>query len=1225
MNKTKEHLPEKREPSHNSMHLTVRMAWHDNNWDGHVCQDPESNSYCVGAHSLLSGRIEKKRDLDFEKKRENKGRSLSELKVNEIPPCYWSINAFGKQTFKIEQGHAFKGIKEKIPDTVGPYSFYTWPFKLSFNHDKAKKKKHGNYPPDLEKRIEDFTNKFTPKKSIVFFYANYDNPVSADEMKYLLIGCSVLSAPPKRTWFPFSKKFVEEWSKKSHKMKHFPKINWALHCTHDPESLVLLPYKEYVKYVESNPEDVEKLNEMRVVIEEESLVRGFKYVGMDIDDDKCLYLLYKMRKALKKIQEHNQVVIRSDFSEQEKQVEKLIQMVWEKRGLHPSLAKIFNHFVGDEEVSEELATAANKAASEGGDLSSIFTGLLKGKVPKSLKNHQAALDELVENRKFKKHYQALLKLSLFNLTSHQIKRIIEDEALLKRLDSNPYVLYEDYEAKKDNLDSPDLTDEPIDVYKVDVGMIPDRKYVNRNKSLQNLTEDSPERVRSVIVNYLWSLGEQGHCYDTIDRIINDIQEHPLIYKNDIKIDADAIRKPDEDYRTHFMERLAIVADGGTQYYYLNEITKAENQVKQFVQSLLGRKNHAESTFDFKQHISASVLELKKKIRDFDEELFVTEREQLYTNVFTKSFFLLTGRPGSGKTFETSKIVEELRKRGEGVVVLAPTGKAVLRLREVLGRKDDPDTVIQTIDRFICAREYDWAYDDWETLDELADKEKQTIDNLIIDECSMIDLEKFKVLLSIIKQNDKTPRRVIMVGDENQLPPIGFGKPFHDIITFIWRNEDVAKRHYVHLKTNCRQENDPLILKLAEAFTDRRRYYEEALEIVKKEGKVSDGLFVHHWRNKEEFDKGIKAAIDTICELELSEELKQRDLDKVQRLNRLFGLYDNGSVNNKDYKFQEYLKLDSLQLLSPYRSSSFGSGTIGNNALIQQKYRERNNDTPEKKFLHSDKIINLKNWYKWQNGKVDLLLSNGSIGVVKGEGRQRKYYFVEHKYPLDYLNDEENFELAYSITVHKSQGSDFRNVLFILPNKLTLLSRELIYTALTRSRYRLFIFVQRTDENLFSYARGISHLLARNTSTFEPPEDRRGKYYPERGAKPVKSKVEWIIYTALRNSGLRFVYEAPLKLKNLSYEIHPDFTITSPNGETYYWEHLGMLDSRKYYRDWQERKRHYEEHGLMDNVVTTDDLRGIKDEFLEAVVQDLRERELKRTPDSRFSMHHYELA
>src|SRR5262249_39581037 len=144
------------------------------------------------------------------------------------------------------------------------------------------------------------------------------------DMKYLLIGCSLLDQLPKPMQFLFSKKELSEWRSKGKRvnggaltMKNFPSMNWALQFTHVPKSAVMLPYKPYIEYAEQHPEDEEKLQDMKVIIEEESLVRGFKYVAMDIDNDKSLYLLYKLRKSLKKIQGHNRAVIDSDMGEEE--------------------------------------------------------------------------------------------------------------------------------------------------------------------------------------------------------------------------------------------------------------------------------------------------------------------------------------------------------------------------------------------------------------------------------------------------------------------------------------------------------------------------------------------------------------------------------------------------------------------------------------------------------------------------------------------------------------------------------------------------------------------------------------------------------------------------------------------------------------------------------------------------------------------------------------------
>ena len=300
-------------------------------------------------------------------------------------------------------------------------------------------------------------------------------------------------------------------------------------------------------------------------------------------------------------------------------------------------------------------------------------------------------------------------------------------------------------------------------------MIPDRKFVKRHRNLQNLGEDSPERIRSVIINYLGLTGEEGHCYDNISNILQNIKDHPLLYKNDISIDEAGIIGLDHDYRSHFLEKLFIKENGKEQYYYLRKIKKAEEQVKQIIEDLLKRVDYKISGLDFSDHIQKSTKELKSKIPNFDEVQFKKERKQQYENIFKKSLYILTGRPGSGKTFETSKVIAHLKKLDESVVILAPTGKSVLRLEENIRANTGFEIKVQTIDRFIYEKGYWWAYEDWERLDTIPESEKLTVENLIIDECSMIDLLKFKILLSIIRFNENYPKRLIMVGDENQLP------------------------------------------------------------------------------------------------------------------------------------------------------------------------------------------------------------------------------------------------------------------------------------------------------------------------------------------------------------------------------------------------------------------------------------------------------------------------
>jgi len=245
-----------------------------------------------------------------------------------------------------------------------------------------------------------------------------------------------------------------------------------------------------------------------------------------------------------------------------------------------------------------------------------------------------------------------------------------------------------------------------------------------------------------------------------------------------------------------------------------------------------------------------------------------------------------------------------------------------------------------------------------------------------------------------------------------------------------------------------------------------------------------------------------------------------------------------------------------------------------------------------------------------------------MGIVT-VGKERKYYFKDRGKPIFSIDDEENFDLAYAITVHKSQGSDFRNVFLVVPEKRALLSKELLYTALTRSKYRLFIFIQNSEENLLMKAKNNSHLLHRNTSIFKEPMDQKGRYFPEPG-KEVASKIEFIIYKALQKSGLKFKHEEPLRLAKRNYQIHPDFTIFLRGGKKIFWEHLGMLDTRKYYNDWTTRRKDYLDHALDDVLVTTDDLNGVTDEKISTVIEHIRDMSLDLTPGSKFSNHHYEL-
>jgi exodeoxyribonuclease V alpha subunit len=307
-------------------------------------------------------------------------------------------------------------------------------------------------------------------------------------------------------------------------------------------------------------------------------------------------------------------------------------------------------------------------------------------------------------------------------------------------------------------------------------------------------------------------------------------------------------------------------------------------------------------------------------------------------------------------------------------------------------------------------------------------------------------------------------------------------------------------------------------------------------------------------------------------------------------------------------------------------SDFMRGQFRNDAWPDQRFR----DTA---FAHSDKVIRIKNWYAWNSElkAMELRLSNGSIGVLCNNKDERKAYFPESKWAVSWDRmDEEDFELAYAITVHKAQGSEFDEVLVVLPERQALLSRELVYTALTRSKSRLTLLVQKTPRvNPLRIARERSDLLMRNSSVFSDPIDARRIYEPEPGIK-VQSKVEYVIYKTLQEARvagrLSFEYERELELEidGRRIKVHPDFAVTC-GGRTVFWEHLGMLDRRDYATDWRSRVAGYRAEALADALVTTDDLAGLRHERLLAVVDDIVKSKLAGDLDTReFSDHHHSL-
>ena len=487
--------------------------------------------------------------------------------------------------------------------------------------------------------------------------------------------------------------------------------------------------------------------------------------------------------------------------------------------------------------------------------------------------------------------------------------------------------------------------------------------------------------------------------------------------------------------------------------------------------------------------------------------------------------------------------------------------------------------------------------------------KSIIHNLIIDESSMLDLPKFaEILRSVDFLNLK---RLILVGDPNQLPPIGFGKPFSDVIDMMAQKPDIYHNNGVQLEVNCRAEMSDEFIGFTRIFSNENKFAEGYLAQTAKEGHIcDDALEFVFWHSGDDLQKSLSSKV---IELLRSEGYAANNLPSFL-----------GIENSK-----KTIKLEKFQVLSPYKSGYYGAS--GLNLHFQDQLRsgvtfeKRVGDIEFKLF---DKVMHTENEYKGQ----DLLVSNGSLGAIMNNG---KVFFTDSEKTISIkdLKTKNKLELAYAITVHKSQGSGFNHVFIVLPEKAQYTSRELFYTALTRAKNKVTVFIQQGNDiidppEFFNKIKSNSSVVGRRTSLFSDC-DQTYAYAPDDGVI-VKSRVEYIIYRKLleaqrRHGGFSFKYEELYQVNGQNFNIHPDFVIRFGESRVVFWEHLGRVTSPAYMKGWDKRRKIYEDKNDFDNVITTDELQGISDEKIEMIIENIISNTMVTEDSSnRYSNMHFSL-
>ena len=491
--------------------------------------------------------------------------------------------------------------------------------------------------------------------------------------------------------------------------------------------------------------------------------------------------------------------------------------------------------------------------------------------------------------------------------------------------------------------------------------------------------DDLRRVQGALLHVLGRAVDDGHVFATREQLVSGL--------NDLDVPHDAIDEALDELR----RRELVTIEG--QAVYPPPLQRAEVQVAEALAALANRPRS------------------KLPAMTHDPALSDTQRSAVDASLGTH-LLVLTGGPGTGKTTTVRAIVRAHQALERRVALCAPTGRAAKRLSEAAGFE------AKTIHRLL---EWNPATGHFNRSAHSPLEE----DLILVDEASMLDLRLASQLLAAVPAS----ATLVLVGDIDQLPPVGPGQPLRDLIAS--RLCPTVRLHEVF-----RQAQQSSIVRGAHAVLDGR------LPEATPRGTKSEGdLFIIAETNAET----ILARL-------------------VQALRRMAVAYGFDPVSD-------------VQVMTPMRRGPLGTHNL--NEVLQRAFNPAVERASSTTFRRGDKVMQLRNDY-------DKEVYNGDLGEVTRIESGVTYVRFDEREIQYSIDDLDSLTLAYACTIHKVQGSEFPAAVIVMHNAhFMLLNRALLYTALTRAKELVVLIgdpaaMARAARNAHAYETN-SRLLERLTA------------------------------------------------------------------------------------------------------------------------------------------------